>query len=250
MDDDYEKELAGYIADMLPLQYETFLENKQIVMAMQNIFFTQNVPNPTPQQIADHEECCKKSALQVAKFGANLSKKTVEINKQNLAKDELIRQLIDELVIKEMMLEELIHENWRLLYQILPDAQEKLREALNINFQKGGANDPRYLGRDLIVKGHLEQHIALLGQIIEEAKGRVKTLNLVTNGHKKRDDYQDKRDFMAIVRDIHTHHTTIQGIIDAPKLAPYKNKYTGRNTLRGWVKEAIPDRTFGGKRKK
>jgi len=64
------------------------------------------------------------------------------------------------------------------------------------------------------------------------------------DGYKKRPDYQDRLDFKAIVQRIHKGHKTIKGIIDAPELKAYRRTYTGRDTLRHWVKEAIPDREF------
>jgi hypothetical protein len=199
MDDEtkYEKELAGYIADMLPLQYETFLENKRLIMG--NSFFTENVPNPTPQQIAGDEAFNKETLLFAARLGANTSKKTVEVNSRNLPKDELILQLIHELVITEMGYEDCRHDNSRLLNQILPDAQKKLREALDIDFQTGSANDPRHLGGGRIVKGHLEQHIALIGQIIEGANDHEKRLNSIrgrnaVQGKIKHDPKQIKKE--------------------------------------------------------
>ncbi len=64
------------------------------------------------------------------------------------------------------------------------------------------------------------------------------------NGYKKRDDYEDRMEFARIVQKIHLGYKTIPAIIDAPELKSYKSRYPGRETLRGWIKKALPDRVF------
>lgn len=224
MDDDYEKELAGYVADMLPLQREMF--EKAVTAATGAYSFTQAVK--------------RRIALDLAANYANISKKTIEINAQNLTRDELIALLSHALVSAETDHERKDLENRIMHSRIFPKATG------------GAAKSPRQLTGGPIVNRFFEKRMEVFDQAINSGlKDHVaEKMAPITDGYKQRDDYQDKQYFMAIVRDIHTHHATIQSIINAPALAAYKKKYRGRETLRGWVKEAIPARNFGGKRKK
>jgi hypothetical protein len=90
-------------------------------------------------------------------------------------------------------------------------------------------------------------HLLILQKEADEKahKPTAERLQAITDGYKQRADHGDKRDVAAIVQRIHEGYQTIQGIIDAPELAAYRRTYTGRDTLRRWVKAALPDRKFG-----
>lgn len=59
---------------------------------------------------------------------------------------------------------------------------------------------------------------------------------------KLRPDQQDKLDCQAIAKEIWTKNPqfTKVEVINSSVLAPYKNKYTGKNTLSNWLKEIDP----------
>lgn len=61
-------------------------------------------------------------------------------------------------------------------------------------------------------------------------------------GYKSRDEFQDKPDYQAIGRKMWEENPslTIKAIIAAPASAPYVKKYSGRNTLRNWLREIDP----------
>jgi len=61
-------------------------------------------------------------------------------------------------------------------------------------------------------------------------------------GHQSRDDYQDKQDCQTIAKELWEKDPskTIKALIDAPELKLYKQKYSGRHTLRGWLSKVDP----------
>ncbi|MBS4097962.1 MAG: hypothetical protein KGZ83_14115 [Sulfuricella sp.] len=76
----------------------------------------------------------------------------------------------------------------------------------------------------------------------------------VTEAHKNRDDAKDKQDFIGIVRELSKTLSpvprTVKEWTERPELAAYKRKYPGRDTLRGWIKEALPGSLKPGAPKK
>ena len=72
-------------------------------------------------------------------------------------------------------------------------------------------------------------------------------------GHKSRDDFEDKKNFIYTVQELDKTLTvkprTLAEWLNCDKLAPYKIKYTGRDTLRNWFKEALPDALKSGRKK-
>jgi predicted RNase H-like nuclease (RuvC/YqgF family) len=81
---------------------------------------------------------------------------------------------------------------------------------------------------------------------------KIKMADKVQDAHKKRDDFADKADAIKIIRRIAQtgEVLTIRAIENHPDLAPYKNKYAGKHTLRNWIKEAFPDHNFKSGRPK
>ena len=231
----YEKELAGYMADMNPSNRETFLENAKKYYAD---FFAEHYRNPTQQQIADHALFAKQGILNQAKMSAIFWKKMVEVKSRNLRKDELIYQL----VIAEMRYEDKAHEAFRWV-ALLGNVSTAMHEVLGMDFKPGTATDPRFLGGGRVVKGHVEQQKAVMNQIVEIAKPSMGKLKAIKDGYKQRADHQDRLDVIAIVQRIHEGHQKIPNIINAPELKAYKKKYKDA-TLRKWIKEAIPQRKF------
>lgn len=61
-------------------------------------------------------------------------------------------------------------------------------------------------------------------------------------GYKKRDEYQDKKDFQTIAKRLWAANptATIAALEWSPELAAYANKYKGRHTLRNWLSEIDP----------
>lgn len=231
---EYEKELAGHMEAMSPAMRETFVE---AVKKNYADLLAELCPNPTRQQIADNAADAKQGVLATAKMGAIFWKKMVEVRSRGLRKDELIHQL----VLAEMRYEDAAHEFARML-RLTGDIMGKMHEVLGMDFQLGSASDPVFLGGGRFIKGTVEQQTARMNQIIEAAKHLLEKMQAIKDGYKQRDAFQDRLDFIGIVQRIHEGHTTIQSVINDPELNAYKNKYPGRDTLRGWVKAAIPDR--------
>ena len=232
---EYEKELAGYMADMNPANRETFLENAKKYYAD---FFAERFRNPTQQQIADHALFTKQSILNQAKMCAIFWKKMVEVKSRNLRKDELIHQL----VIAEIRYEDKAHEAFRWV-ALLDNVSTAMHEVLGMDFKPGTATDPRFLGGGRVIKGHVEQQKAVMNQIVEIAKPVMGKLKAIKDGYKQRDAHKDRLHVIEIVQKIHEPHETIKSIINAPELKPYRRLYEDA-TLRKWIKEAIPQRKF------
>ncbi len=74
-------------------------------------------------------------------------------------------------------------------------------------------------------------------------------------GHKKRDDHQDKLDCQTIAKDLWKSNPelTITSLVHLPELSSYVRKYKGRHTLQDWLSEIDPrppEKKRGVKRKK
>ncbi len=76
----------------------------------------------------------------------------------------------------------------------------------------------------------------------------------VTNGHKSRDDFVDKTDFINLVQQLNSTLTpppsTLTGWLKVKELGAFKKKYAGRDTLRNWINEALPGTLKTGRPKK
>ncbi len=76
----------------------------------------------------------------------------------------------------------------------------------------------------------------------------------VANAHKTRDDYTDKQEFICLVKQLNSTLTsppsTLKGWENHKEIKPYKNKYSGKNTLRDWINEALPGTLKSGRPKK
>ncbi|MGA8149260.1 MAG: hypothetical protein WB870_17030 [Gallionellaceae bacterium] len=66
----------------------------------------------------------------------------------------------------------------------------------------------------------------------------------VHDGHKNRDDHADKQEFIRLVQQLNKQlkcpPRTVKGWKALKEIAPYSAKYAGKNTIRNWIKEALP----------
>lgn len=82
------------------------------------------------------------------------------------------------------------------------------------------------------------------GKVLEPHQRDIELAERVKNGPSNRDDATDKQDAIKIIKEIHERYNTIVEIKNASELAAFKRKYPGRQTLNGWIKEALPGREF------
>ena len=92
----------------------------------------------------------------------------------------------------------------------------------------------------------------LMRKQIEELPLALIAVN-VTTGFEKRGDFEDKAEVIRIVRQLIktcSEPRTIKAWESCKELAPFKRRYPGRDTLRGWIKEALQAPLKSGRPKK
>ena len=159
---------------------------------------------------------------------------TEELANPNLSYEEKLKRMGDSLFSRMARIYSYQIKSIRERGRPAPDVAGPLRNAgLNI--------------LDIPLYFHLEHGtIAQFFQkkVLEPHQEDIKLAERVKSGPSKRDDAADKQDAIKIIQEIHEQHKTIASIEKASELASFKKKYNGRDTIRNWIKEALPDRQF------